>query len=249
MPRFGTGIKVHKNNFFTYFQINGHDGTPGKAHRVFKQVWNIDGVQLSLQGPMGGETNVFAKKHILCTDSGGLDDQIAKAGRVLQKRMHPEISKPKRTGEFNTMVNAFVPRSAYSMDGEGGKRYAAKKHKIKEQLEKGYDKSGYGGTKPPGLCTFLIVDGMTRDDVGRHFIAALKTAHPLPWPDNKGREIEVSVRVDGPRVITYHENGNYDQYWGFSADAKFVGGVYHVYHLNTAIDPENNILNVGDVFV
>jgi hypothetical protein len=219
-----------KNQFFTYFEMNG---MPGK-YRILKQVWNAQGIEMMIQGPSwdGAGINGFGKRHLLSTEGGKQAGRPEdKATGVLRKRQGPQAAD-RRAVRMRQMADALAgPPPANMKDKSTRDAYLAKKTTVKDKVEKGYAPSVYGPNTP--ICTFVILDGLHLDEVANCFATPIVAAN-MADGDSK----DIVVRFDDPRVIDVKLNGDIEHYYAISVTVKRAGRYHHIHHCNGALSPE-----------
>ncbi len=211
-----------KNAFFTHFEM---DGMPGQ-YRMQKQVWDNRGISIMVQGPSwdGDGINGFGKRHLLATEGGN------KAGKPLEKaqgrlaKRQGGAGASARSATLTKMVDAYVgPAPANMRDASVREAYGDKKKDARAGMQKGYASGAYGPNTP--ICTFVVLDGMSRDDVEKTFADAILAA-AIP----SGGDAHVTITFPEARVIDANLDQTVNYYYGIEVQVKHHSNIYHVYH-------------------
>jgi hypothetical protein len=218
-----------KNAFFTHFELNGMPG----MFRMQKQLWDQQGISIMVQGPSwdGAGINGFGKRHLLATEGGNnAGNPLAKAqGRLAKRQAGAGASS--RSAKLTTMIDTYTGGTPADMrDPAVRAAYAAKKTAARTGMERGYASNAYGPNTP--ICTFVVLDGMSRQDVETAFADAIK-AQAIP----PGGDAHVTITFPDARVIDAHIDSTVNYYYSIEVQVKHHDSIYHVYHCCGARDP------------
>jgi hypothetical protein len=259
MPRnLGSAVQVQKNTFFSYFAVRDNGGNVGEAHRMLRQVWNanVNGVNfaIQLQGTLpDGGVNVFAKKHLIVAAGGKYADRangaLEKAFHTLDKRMNTGPVHGGRGNKARAMAGTLVPRAAYGNSQDEIAKYQAKLADARSGLSKGYVTAAYGGTQPPGVCTVVLLDGMTQAQAALCFATAIAQSDDA-WSFALTPERTINVDFPGNRVVTVRQNNTYETFRAIQVDVVYDDSVYHVYHAHGGVGPtgQDEYLGLTNLF-
>src|ERR1700722_3238402 len=208
---------TNKNGYFTYFEL---DGVVGKF-RMMKQIWNADGISIMVQGPSWDNAGIngFGKRHLLSTVGGdNAGNPLTKAASILNKRQGG-VGGGGRANKQNEMVNKWAPKPANMRDSEARKEYTAKWNGAKKEFEKGYSVAAYGPETT--ICTFVLLDDMTPEEVASCFAKPIKEAKMAD-----GNDMHVKVTFASDIVINVANDSDVKRFYSINVSVKRVGGIY-----------------------
>lgn len=242
MPLPANLTQVAKNSYFTHFSANGHTFT----HREFVQIWTVQKAPLTLQIHISGpfkrsvpskngpveknDTNYFAKKHLITTNTNAADMTAFK------NKVHGVVDTRfdnTKSAAINDKRNKQVSVIAKAIGGTA-------KPEFRNEAKTVYASVGYGPgldkAKVPSL-TFVYCNMLTPDQLKGAFATALSAAKPAAFGEVKdivvdfGTKCVIEVANDKSSQCEY-EKIKVDAYYETvsATDIKV-----HVYHLANAL--------------
>jgi hypothetical protein len=227
MPNDLNFTQVVKNEYFTHLQVNGTE----TRFRAMEQIWNAQGIAMRVQGGGGdgGDLNGFGKRHLLASHDG--TSGMQKAASVLSKRMGGKGATG-REKKARGIVHAAVPRADFLADRKFDKdKFNKAQSSARTALDAKYDRALYGPSTD--ICTFVLLDGFDANHIKEIFANAILDAGPWNIPNEKAVEFRFETAV----VFELNSNGTRRNFMGFSAQVKYTGRYYDIYHMNSGIDP------------
>jgi hypothetical protein len=227
---------VMKNAYFTHFAVQQDDGTVvSKVHRSSEQIWNAQGIAMQVQGTMPngsahwgkGTFNCFAKKHLLATGGGKSDANTKMANIVGRRDVSGAATAHKNRGlELEALKKAMITGVADKEKGQKLKQAA-------RDLRQHYEQFAYGATRTP-ICTFVLLDGMTANDIKDIFATPLVNAETSGWNEDEKKSFVITFPTNC--VATYDMTNTRTDKNTISVDVvKNSGGgatMYYIYHCN-----------------
>ncbi|WP_237214537.1 hypothetical protein [Falsiroseomonas oryziterrae] len=222
-------VVATKNNFFTYFQVDGQT----VAYRERTQIWNSGGISIQVQGDLppaanAGTYNSFGKKHLLTTAGGDAtktNDRSAqgKAMRMLTKRMKVADGGINPTGKREQKLKGIK-------DGIGGD--TKKRHPTAVGH---FELKAYGDQKTNKNTVILLDTFANLDEVAACFAEAINDIKD--WATNPSQDVDVLLNKDSVMTV---ETGKPPVYANaVEVSVYFQPGapdIYHVYHLGDAYE-------------
>jgi hypothetical protein len=161
---------------------------------------------------------------------------MQKAASVLSKRVGGRGATG-REKKARAIVHAAVPRTDFLADRKFDKHgFNKAQSSARAALDSKYDNGLYGPSTD--VCTFVLLDNFEANTIKEIFADAIMAAGP--W--SSGEDKSVEFWFPDAVVFELNTNGTRRSFTGFSAQVKYTGHYYDIYHMNSGIDPVSGAL-------